>query len=56
MDDLFSIVKKQDDEQLLEDLFRAYYDARKNKRNKKSQLEFEYQFKLPFQRLVVFNC
>ena len=29
------------DETLLTDLFRAYYDARKNKRNTKSQLRFE---------------
>lgn len=30
-----------DDEKLLEDLFKAYYDARRNKRNSKSQLHFE---------------
>jgi hypothetical protein len=28
-------------ETLLQDLFLAYYDARKNKRNKQTQLEFE---------------
>jgi len=27
---------------LLYDLFKSYYDARKNKRNKQSQLEFEF--------------
>ena len=27
---------------LLYDLFKSYYDARKNKRNKESQLEFEF--------------
>ncbi|MCD8184876.1 MAG: hypothetical protein LUE99_19415 [Bacteroides sp.] len=27
---------------LLYDVFRAYYDARKNKRNTRSQLEFEF--------------
>lgn len=29
------------DDKLLEDIFRAYYDARRNKRNSKSQLRFE---------------
>jgi len=33
-----------DKEQLLEDLFRAYYDARKNKRNTMNQLRFEINF------------
>jgi RNA-directed DNA polymerase len=29
-------------EKLLQDLFLAYYDARKNKRNTLNQLEFEF--------------
>jgi len=28
---------------LLYDLFKSYYDARKNKRNKETQLEFEFK-------------
>jgi hypothetical protein len=44
MEDLFSIVQKEDKEQLLIDLFQAYFDARKNKRNKKAALRFEYNF------------
>ncbi|NVP17146.1 hypothetical protein HUU51_00290 [Candidatus Gracilibacteria bacterium] len=31
----------RNNEKLLQNLFIAYYDARKNKRNKKTQLEFE---------------
>jgi len=38
------ITGKTKDSQLLEDLFRAYYAARKNKRNTKGALEFEVEF------------
>ena len=33
-----------DEKQLLEDLFWAYYDARKNKRNTMNQLKFEMNY------------
>jgi hypothetical protein len=42
--DLFTIQKTQDDTQFLQDIFKAYFDARKNKRNKKASLDFEYNF------------
>lgn len=41
---LFTLEKDKDDKQLLVDMFKAYRDARKNKRAKKSQLEFEFNF------------
>ena len=41
MQNLFSEMERQNDEQLLVDLFKAYRDARKHKRNKRSQLAFE---------------
>jgi RNA-directed DNA polymerase len=41
---LFTLTKQKDDEQLLVDMFVAYKDARKNKRNKKASLEFEFNF------------
>jgi retron-type reverse transcriptase len=44
MDSLFDIVEKKDNEQLLLDIFQAYYDARRNKRNKKASLKFELDF------------
>jgi hypothetical protein len=44
MENLFTINKKQNDKQLLIDIFQAYRDARKNKRNKKSQIEFEFNY------------
>jgi len=31
-------------QQLTEDLFQAYYDARRNKRNKKDVIEFEMNY------------
>ncbi|MEA2018424.1 MAG: hypothetical protein U9N59_08240 [Campylobacterota bacterium] len=40
--DLFTLANKQNDQYLLEEIFRAYKDARKNKRNKRASLEFEY--------------
>lgn len=40
--DLFGLAKQQNDEKLLSDMFIAYRDARKNKRNKKTSLEFEF--------------
>ncbi len=42
--DLFTLEKEKSDKQLLVDIFKAYRDARKNKRAKKSQLEFEFNF------------
>lgn len=36
--------KKPKNDKLLEDLFKAYFDARKNKRNTKSALEFELKY------------
>lgn len=46
--DLFSLSRQESDKTLLVELFKAYKDARKNKRAKKSQLlfEFEYERKL----------
>lgn len=44
MENLFDLVKKEDEDKLLEDLFKAYFDARKNKRNKKASLEYELNF------------
>lgn len=44
MEDLFSLSKKEKDRELLVDMFKAYRCARKNKRAKKSQLEFEFHF------------
>jgi len=44
MDSLFTLEKKKDDKRFLVDMFKAYRDARKNKRAKKSQLEFEFSF------------
>lgn len=44
MDNLFTLVKQKDDNKLLEDLYIAYYDTRKNKRNKKVSLEYELDF------------
>lgn len=44
MDNLFTLVKQEDDNKLLEDLYIAYYDTRKNKRNKKVSLEYELDF------------
>jgi len=39
--DYFKLKIMINKETLLQDLFLAYYDARKNKRNKQTQLEFE---------------
>ena len=44
MDNLFTLVKQEDDNKLLEDLYIAYYDTRKNKSNKKVSLEYELDF------------
>ena len=44
MENLFSITKKEQDRELLVDIFKAYRCARKNKRAKKSQLEFEFNY------------
>ena len=41
---LFTYEKEKDNKQLLVDIFKAYRDARKNKRAKKSQLEFEFHY------------
>ena len=43
MDDLFSRQDTLEKNQLLVDLFDAYYAARKNKRDKQSQLAFEWE-------------
>jgi hypothetical protein len=42
--DLFSLSQQESDKALLVALFKAYKDARKNKRAKKSQLLFEYEY------------
>ena len=39
-----SLFNTTNNEQILLDLFQAYYDARKNKRNKINSLEFERHF------------
>ena len=44
MENLFSLSKKEQDRELLVDIFKAYRSARKNKRAKKSQLEFEFNY------------
>jgi len=36
---------------LLEDIFEAYFKARKNKRNKKDQIEFEQNFESSLMKL-----
>ena len=41
---LFEEVNRPDENKLLKDLFYAYYDARKNKRNTINQLKFELDF------------
>ena len=42
--DLFENIKLDNDEQILTDLFQAYYDARKNKRKTVNQLKFELEY------------
>ena len=42
--DLFDIPEKTSHNKLLTDLFQAYYQARKNKRNTINQLQFELQY------------
>ena len=44
MNSLFDQINQQYDDNLLEGLFKAYFDARKNKRNKYSSLDFEFNF------------
>lgn len=44
MDDLFSLDAKVQEDQLLVDLFQAYRDARKNKRAKRTQVQFEFEY------------
>ena len=44
MENLFSITEKEQNRELLVDIFKAYRSARKNKRAKKSQLEFEFNY------------
>lgn len=41
MEHLFSEIERRNDKQLLVDLFKAYRDARRHKRSKRSQLAFE---------------
>lgn len=42
--DLFTLDKAKDDEALLVDLFEAYRDARRNKRAKRTQVAFEFDY------------
>lgn len=44
METLFTFVQKEDENLLLLNIFEAYEDARKNKRAKISQIEFEYYY------------
>jgi len=44
MSDLFTYVKHDSDNQILLSLFKAYRNARKNKRAKRSQVAFEYAY------------
>jgi len=47
----YKLFDQPDRTQLLADLFNAYYDARKNKRNKKGQLLFEWHYEKELIRL-----
>ena len=49
--DLFSLNKEDEDDTLLVELFSAYRDARKNKRNKRTQVAFEVDYERKLMRL-----
>jgi len=49
--DLFSLNRENEDDILLVELFGAYRDARKNKRNKRTQVAFEIDYERKLMRL-----
>ncbi|MEA3492325.1 MAG: RNA-directed DNA polymerase [Campylobacterota bacterium] len=49
--DLFSLNRENEDDTLLVELFSAYRDARKNKRNKRTQVAFEIDYERKLMRL-----